>query len=692
MSNTIASPFHRGEQIIQQKLGVRDKMERFGRQVIRNYMPKQHREFYAQLPFVFVAHADHQGWPWASILFNRPGFITSANNQQIQINTEPVMGDPLADSLTTGKRLGLLGIELESRRRNRLSGNISNVSKNSIELNISQAFGNCPQYIQTRELQYIDPLTMPAQETVELIQFDQQAVDLISQSDTFFVASYIANDDHAASDGTDVSHRGGKPGFIRVDNAQSLTIPDYLGNFHFNTLGNFLENPKAGLLFIDFTHGHLLTLTGTVEILWDSPDTKFFAGAERLWTFKIDHGRWLKNALPLRWQLQEYSPNTTLTGSWAEANAAKKAESLRNSWQPYQVHHCVEESSTIKSFYLQAPADQKPHFQSGQFLTLKASINGIETIRTYTVSSAPGDFHLRISVKHERGKDNTSDGVFSSFLHQQINTGDTINVKAPTGAFIFDATVERPAVLISAGIGITPMISMIRHVLQEGIRTRKLRPVTFISSARNSAQRAFFSESSEIADLSVDQIRVFWSLTQPEPHLQLGTDYHHAGRITKQLLQSLLPEEECDVYLCGPNSFLQNQYNLLRELGVSNAHIFSEAFGPAALVRDNDATTFAVEQLPPANEAIITFTESRVEQAWTQADGTLLDFAQAHGLNPDYGCRSGQCGACKVQLLSGKVSYNQEISAPIKVDEILLCCTVPAADPVVEVDRLKIKL
>ena len=675
MSETIVSPFHLGEQKIQHRLGVRDKMERFGQQVIRDYMPEQHREFYAQLPFVFVAHADQHGWPWASILFNQPGFIDSPDNKHIHINTIPVPGDPLINSLKLGNQLGILGIELETRRRNRLSGHISNVSENSIELCINQAFGNCPQYIQTRELHSIDPMSMPPKTEEKLTQLDQQAIDLISNSDTFFVASYVATGSNKPSEGADVSHRGGKPGFIRIDDPQTLTIPDYLGNFHFNTLGNFLENPKAGLLFIDFNHGHLLTITGTVEILWDSPDIGFFSGAERLWTFRIDHGHWLKNVLPLRWKLQQYSPNTLLTGNWIEADAAKKAVSLRNTWQPYQVTKIVRESSLIKSFYLNPPLDQKPPFQPGQFLTLKIKINGKEQIRTYTVSSAPGDSYFRISVKHEQAKSNTP-GVFSSYLHQHISVGDNINVKAPTGAFTYDATSQRPSVLVSAGIGITPMIAMARHALQETVRTRTIQPLTLICSARNSDQRAFFSELNEIANNSAGHIRIVWALSQPEPHLQMGVDYHHNGRICKQLLQSVLQADACDVYLCGPNNFMQSQYNSLRELGCSNTHIFAEAFGPATLIRDEDST---VKALPIAEEAIVTFVESNLEQAWSKHDGNLLEFAEAHGLHPEYGCRSGQCGACKVKLLSGKVVYQQKISTALDKDEVLLCSAVPAA-------------
>ncbi|NOQ14691.1 MAG: 2Fe-2S iron-sulfur cluster binding domain-containing protein [Methyloprofundus sp.] len=688
-SSDTPSPFHQGEQEIQQRLGVRDKMERFGRQVIRDHMPEQHRQFYAQLPFIFAGYTDQQGWPWASILFNQPGFISTADNKHLLINTLPVSGDPLSESLATGSRLGLLGIELETRRRNRLSTHITHTSEQGIELAVDQAFGNCPQYIQQRELHSIDPASMPPVNIEELSQFDSQAIELISNSDTFFVASYAATHSAATSEGADVSHRGGKPGFIRVDDKQTLTIPDYLGNFHFNTLGNFAENAKAGLLFIDFEQGHLLTLTGTVEILWDSPETQFFAGAERLWKFHIAKGRWLKNVLPLRWQLQDYSPNTELTGSWKEAEAAKKATQLKNTWQAYQVSKIVEESSLIKSFYLQTPAGQKPQFKPGQFLTLKANIANKEQIRTYTVSSAPADTWLRISIKHERGNNELAAGIFSSFMHQQISVGDIIHAKAPTGSFTFNTSAKHPAVLIAAGIGITPMMAMARHTLQEAVRTRSIQAMTLICSARNSDQRAFFAELNQIAENSAGHIRVLWALSQAESHLKSGVDYHHSGRISRQWLANILPSDnDYDVYLCGPNSFMQSQYNSLRELGVSDAHIFAEAFGPASLIRDKKPSI----QPPIANEAIVTFSESHIEQAWSKADGNLLEFAEAHGLTPEYGCRSGQCGACKAKLLKGKIAYQQTIETVLDKNEILLCFAVPAADTENKITRLEIQL
>lgn len=693
MNLSNASPFHKGEQEIQERLGVRDKMERFGRQVIRDFMPDQHREFYSQLPFVFVGHADPQGWPWASIIFGRPGFIASANDKQLQINASPVPGDPLADALAIETRLGLLGIELETRRRNRLSGSITEISSNRIQLEIKQAFGNCPQYIQTREMETLDTTELPPAAIEDIKRFDHQAQALIQKSDTFFVSSFVNNGRDDANQGADVSHRGGKPGFIRVNDEYRITIPDYLGNFHFNTLGNFLENPKAGLLFIDFERGHLLTLTGTVEILWDSPDTEYFAGAERLWTFTVDHGRWIKNALPIRWKLDDYSPNTALTGTWQEAEAVRKAEAIRNRWQPYRVIKIVEESSVIKSFYLQPQNDQRPTFQAGQFLTLRAEVEGNEAIRTYTVSSAPGDKNFRISVKCKSAKDNNiPEGIFSTFLHQKLSVGDVIDAKAPTGAFTFDATVKRPAVLISAGVGITPMIAMARHALLEGIRTRSIRPLTLISAARSHSQRAFFSELKEISKNSRGLIRSYWALSQVDENLEPGVDFHHHGRITRELIQTVLPIDDYDVYLCGPNSFMQSLYNLLRELGINNNRIFAEAFGPAALIRDEESAFAAVKKIPAANEAIVKFGDAQVEQAWSQKDGTLLEFAEAHGMTPQYGCRSGQCGACKVKLLSGKIAYKQEYSAAVDEDEVLLCCAVPAANAGEEIAKIEIKV
>ncbi|WDE00783.1 pyridoxamine 5'-phosphate oxidase family protein [Thalassomonas actiniarum] len=302
-----SSPFHKGEQALQSRMGVREQMERFGRRVIRDYMPDQHRRFYQQLPYLFVGHGDKDGWPWASMLFNQPGFITSPDDKTLNINSRPVKGDPLQKAMNTGAHLGLLGIELNTRRRNRLAAHIIQTGEQGVTLAVDQAFGNCPKYIRQRELDtgIADDL-LPAT-AHGFTGLDDQARALIETSDTFFVASFIENRQGEASEGADVSHRGGEAGFVRVDNHLNLTIPDYAGNFHFNTLGNFVNNPRAGLLFIDFENGHMLTLTGRVKLLFDSPEVENFPGAERLWTFNLHLGYWLRNVLDLRWQPPQLS-------------------------------------------------------------------------------------------------------------------------------------------------------------------------------------------------------------------------------------------------------------------------------------------------------------------------------------------------------------------------------------------------
>ena len=724
-SITTESHFHAGEREIQTSLGVRESMERFSKQVIANFMPEQHRDFYQRLPFIMLGHADKKGWPWASILCNpfidtelvdtEAEFVTSENNKKLTINSKPIAGEPFSKLLQEyqpqqNKRIGLLGIELSSRRRNRMAGHITQVNNTTIEIEVDQAFGNCPQYIQTRELIKTDKSLEKETELNAITEFDSNTKQFIRDSDTFFVASYVKPGEENANinEGVDVSHRGGRPGFIRVDDNHTLTIPDYTGNFHFNTLGNFLLTPKAGLLFPDFETGHLLTLTGTVEILWDSDDIEFFEGAERLWQFKIDHGYWIKNALPLRWKLDKFSPNTLLTGTWDEAEKIKQAEKEKNQWQPYTITKIVNESSVIKSFYLspdypdpdnQEPDNQdpgkkqRPLFTAGQFITIKATIDNKEVIRTYTVSSSPHDSDYRISVKRETSNDDEiPDGVFSSHLHDIITVGDTLQIKAAAGDFCFNAETERPAVLISAGVGITPMVSMARFALLEAIRTRSPKQLTMIHSAHNHEQRAFFEELKEIEKSSAGNIRCYWTLSKIDENLKAGEHYNQVGRINAELLQAALPLNDYEFYLCGPPGFMQTSYDLLRSLGVNDQRIFAESFGPASLERQSDYATKVTKQIPVAKEAIVEFTRSKVKQAWSEGDGTLLEFAEAHGLLPEYGCRSGQCGSCKVKLISGKVSYNQPLQTSVNDDEVLLCCAMPAESSSKDMIKVEIDL
>jgi predicted pyridoxine 5'-phosphate oxidase superfamily flavin-nucleotide-binding protein len=309
--NNSQSPFHRGERAIQSQLGVRERMEKFGQRVIRDYMPDQHRDFYTKLPYIIVGHADTYGNPWASILFKEQELINSPNENHLTINTSPVTGDPLATSLKDNvkeginTKLGLLGIELETRRRNRLSAHVTDYTEEKIHLKIVQAFGNCPKYIQSRNMTFTEE-TKKKFIASSMSELDQQARQLIEKSDTFFIASFLEGDSKNANKGADVSHRGGKPGFIGIKK-NTLTIPDYQGNNHFNTLGNILENPVAGLLFIDFESGDILMLSGKAQIIWDTDELDQFEGAQRLLKFTLTKGVSIKQAVPIKWGAAELS-------------------------------------------------------------------------------------------------------------------------------------------------------------------------------------------------------------------------------------------------------------------------------------------------------------------------------------------------------------------------------------------------
>lgn len=311
----IESPFHAGELAIQARLGAQERMDKQGRRVIREYLPEQHRQFFAQLPYVIVGTVDAAGNPWASILVGKPGFLFSPNPQTLQVTAKPLPGDPLANTLARNIDIGFLGIELHTRRRNRLNGTVTGINSDGFEVQVGQSFGNCPQYIQARMFELKEETIAP-KPIHQIDRFGAPERALIAETDTFFIATAYQAKSAGAASGVDVSHRGGKPGFVRIDRQQSLTIPDFSGNYHFNTFGNLELNPRAGLLFVDFNSGNLLYLTGTAEVIWDGDEIKAYEGAERLLRFHLEWGYRIEAILPLRWSAPEFSPVLKGTGSW----------------------------------------------------------------------------------------------------------------------------------------------------------------------------------------------------------------------------------------------------------------------------------------------------------------------------------------------------------------------------------------
>ena len=310
------SPFHKGERALQARLGAQERIDKQGRRMIREYLPEQHRQFFARLPYAIAGTVDASGYPWASVLVGEPGFLSTPDDRTLRVATQPLFGDPLANNLADGIDIGFLGIELPTRRRNRLNGKVVAIDTNGFEVRVGQSFGNCPQYIQARTFEWAasDPAApKPVRELGGLSEAERVA---IAASDTFFIATAYQDESAGAASGIDVSHRGGKPGFIRIDGNDTLTVPDFAGNYHFNTFGNIELNPRAGLLFVDFERGDLLYLAGAAEVIWEGEEVRAYEGAERLLRFHLEKGYCVEGSLPLRWSAPTFSPFLDRTGSW----------------------------------------------------------------------------------------------------------------------------------------------------------------------------------------------------------------------------------------------------------------------------------------------------------------------------------------------------------------------------------------
>jgi predicted pyridoxine 5'-phosphate oxidase superfamily flavin-nucleotide-binding protein len=459
----VISPWHAGERILQRNAGVEERMEGVGRRVLRDHLTAQHQEFYPLLAFVVLGSVDTEGRPWATLRCNRPGFLHALDEHRLRIDIKRDRSDPAEQGMKDGDAIAALGIDLATRRRNRLNGIVSRSADTYFDIAVGQSYGNCPQYIQLRQFSFIRDPSQPSEFSAETsCELDSYARDVVANADTFFVASYTDREDGRRQ--VDVSHRGGKPGFVRVDENGSMTIPDFAGNLFFNTLGNILTNGKAGLTFPDFETGNLLQMTGDAEVVLESPEIGAFQGAERIWRFypKVITSR--RDALPLRSRFIEggWSPNTLMTGSWSQAEGRLRAAGLVNTWRPFVVTKIADESESVRSFHLRPEdgAGTIAHL-AGQHINVRVS-NGpgdLPSIRTYTISSAPSDGLYRISVKRA--------GRVSRSLHDRLKVGDVLEIQGPYGDFLIDAAQTRPAVLLAGGIGITPLISMLRNVVYE---------------------------------------------------------------------------------------------------------------------------------------------------------------------------------------------------------------------------------
>jgi len=251
--------------------------------------------FVRQQSALYAGSVDAQGHVWASILWGEPGFLQpSEDATTLVVNLSKVARqphDPLWENLRRDARLGFLLLDLQTRKRLKVNGD-AHLDGDTLTIDVTESVPICPRYIQRRTVALPEPARagMPATRR-EGVDVDPARAELIGRSDTFFLAS--VHETH----GADCSHRGGPPGFVQVLPGNVLRIPDYNGNSMFNSFGNFLLNPEAGLVFPDYEHRRVLQLSGTVQVFWDQPDAADATGGTgRFWEFKV--ARWVETELP----------------------------------------------------------------------------------------------------------------------------------------------------------------------------------------------------------------------------------------------------------------------------------------------------------------------------------------------------------------------------------------------------------
>jgi uncharacterized protein len=349
-------------------------------------------------------------------------------------------------------------------------------------------------------------------------------------------------------------------------------------------------------------------------------------------------------------------------------------------WRNFVVVRKVKESEEIISFYLK-PEDngEIPNFQPGQFLTVKLDIPGQArpVIRTYSLSdySEPCEYY-RLSIKREPAPQGLAvpPGIASNFMHDRIHEGAIVPAKPPTGNFVLNVNQSLPAVLISNGVGITPMLSMVKACS----RLNPNRPIWFLHGARDGRFHAFRDEVLAIASQNPN-LHVHFCYSRPR---QEDEGYYHGiGYVDAALVKSLV-QQEAEYFLCGSPAFMESIITGLKESGVASNCILFESFGKPMKVTPERQLSIASKDEGVAAAEIV-FARSGKTLTWREGEGTILEFAEANDLDPAYSCRAGICGTCQCKIQAGEVTYQAPPTAEVDAGVVLICISKPKTARVV---------
>jgi ferredoxin-NADP reductase/ferredoxin len=332
------------------------------------------------------------------------------------------------------------------------------------------------------------------------------------------------------------------------------------------------------------------------------------------------------------------------------------------------------ESATVTSFRLVPTDDTRPSptVGAGQYLTvrLRPGPHSPPLVRSYSLSDLPDERGYRISVKRE--------GDGSRYMHDQVKVGDTIDVAAPRGDFVLRAGT-RPVVLISAGVGATPVLAMLHALAGE----RSTRSVWWLHGARNRAGHAFRDEVNILLSALPDGHRLV-AYSRPAGDDRQGTDHDVAGRLDLATLGEAGVPKDADYYLCGPAGFMRAIGAALTARGVAPERVATEAFGAvptyaSGIVKGGDRPPHAPEG-PPGRGPTVTFSRSNLAVPWDDEYPSLLDLAEACDVPVGFGCRHGVCHNCESGLLAGEVTYATEPLEPPPDGRILVCSSRPSSE------------
>tara|TARA_R110002051_G_scaffold52876_1_gene100060 strand:- start:1715 stop:2734 length:1020 start_codon:yes stop_codon:yes gene_type:complete len=334
----------------------------------------------------------------------------------------------------------------------------------------------------------------------------------------------------------------------------------------------------------------------------------------------------------------------------------------------YKIDRIVDESATIKSFYLKPDNGLAiPYFIPGQFVNVKLnSVGENEFIRSYTLSDSPNKDYLRLTIKQE------PKGKSSSYFHNMSAVGDVISLSKPMGNFNLNTQSCSPVVLLSAGVGITPMISFVEYILEN----QPNREVHFLHSSRNDNVQPMLNRLKQIkTSCSNFRLTIFHSL--PLDHEILDKHYHYKGRISKSFLSKL--NKEVNYYICGPMEYIESITGFLKDLGVPKNQQFFEYFNKKLKGRSN------IELDENTNKGYkITLLKSKKEMTWYQSKTTLLEICESIGLTPSNSCRMGTCSTCETKIIKGAVKYDPEPFMDVSEGNVLICCAIPTSDIEIE--------